>query len=394
MFSSSKDHCQSKIHRTSVRPADFTLLEILVAMSISAVLTAGIIQLLGGSKRTDYLNDQLATMQENARIALSILANDIRLAGNLGCADPNNGGLSVSQTVQGGQIIQELADSNRLLVAGNQANGTTPLIYGRTVVAPVVITGADDETPINDRFEATPRANDHPNVAEKSDVLIIQRAEPNGVELDNIGASRNEFTLRNAYPTLEAGNLAIITDCKHLDMFYVSRVGKDNKYILDSPHNSPNTLYTEFNVLPTNVGLSELQLKAHRFRGDVYFIANENNSGIPTLYRTDLYDTASTNQEIVRGIESLQVLYGVEADPEDGSADVSYVTADVLNDMPNPRVLSVRIALLVRSYQPVLSKAAGKQFNLLGKNWESPEDKYMRSVFTSTVKVRNSRPDV
>jgi type IV pilus assembly protein PilW len=58
-----------------------TLVEILVALVISAFLMAGVIQLFLGSKQTYRSHDALSRIQENGRFALETMSRDIRAAG-------------------------------------------------------------------------------------------------------------------------------------------------------------------------------------------------------------------------------------------------------------------------------------------------------------------------
>lgn len=58
-----------------------TLVEILVALMISAFLIAGVIQLFIGSKQTYRSYDALSRIQENGRFVLEAMARDIRMTG-------------------------------------------------------------------------------------------------------------------------------------------------------------------------------------------------------------------------------------------------------------------------------------------------------------------------
>lgn len=58
-----------------------TLVEILVALTISAFLIAGVIQLFIGSKQTYRGHDALSRIQENGRFAIDRMAWDMRMAG-------------------------------------------------------------------------------------------------------------------------------------------------------------------------------------------------------------------------------------------------------------------------------------------------------------------------
>jgi len=62
-----------------------SLIELLIAMLISAFLIAGILQIFIGSKQTYSMQQNLSRLQENGRFALEFLERDIRMAGYWGC---------------------------------------------------------------------------------------------------------------------------------------------------------------------------------------------------------------------------------------------------------------------------------------------------------------------
>ncbi len=68
----------------------FSLVEILVAMVLSAVLVGGVIQMYLSSKESYRLQNEMARMQENQRLALAFLQRDIRKAGYFVDDDPTN----------------------------------------------------------------------------------------------------------------------------------------------------------------------------------------------------------------------------------------------------------------------------------------------------------------
>ena len=70
---------------TACRQRGFSMVEILVALLLSLILTTGIIQLFIGSKQTYRFHDALSRLQENGRFAIESMAADIRMAGY-----PNN----------------------------------------------------------------------------------------------------------------------------------------------------------------------------------------------------------------------------------------------------------------------------------------------------------------
>lgn len=59
----------------------FTLVEIMVAITLSMFLVGGLVQIYSSSKRSSILQSTLAEYQENQRFALDFLNRDIRMAG-------------------------------------------------------------------------------------------------------------------------------------------------------------------------------------------------------------------------------------------------------------------------------------------------------------------------
>ena len=87
-----------RIASTAPRQTGFTLVEVLVAVTISMILLVGVIQIFATTKRTYRLDESLARLQENGRFATDILARDVRMAGFQGCA--NMAGLEVHNIVR------------------------------------------------------------------------------------------------------------------------------------------------------------------------------------------------------------------------------------------------------------------------------------------------------
>jgi type IV pilus assembly protein PilW len=65
----------------------FSLIELLIAMALGLILVLGVTQLFLGSKRSFVLQQQMATLQENARFVLTRISRDLRQAGLFGCLD-------------------------------------------------------------------------------------------------------------------------------------------------------------------------------------------------------------------------------------------------------------------------------------------------------------------
>lgn len=115
------------------------------------------------------------------------------------------------------------------------------------------------------------------------------------------------------------------------------------------------------------------------------------------------------SQNIIDGVESFQILYGVDTDfPPDFSAN-SWTTADnitpestvclqsdylceagsLLDTMQDGVPVAVRIGLLVSSPDPAGADDINESFNVLDVNVAATDDQRMRKLFTSTITIRN-----
>jgi type IV pilus assembly protein PilW len=90
-------------------------------------------------------------------------------------------------------------------------------------------------------------------------------------------------------------------------------------------------------------------------------------------------------EELVPGVVGMQVQYGVAAPAQMTIA--SYVSANAVTDWS--RVISVTFALLMRSGEPNSPMLDAKTYSLLGVNYGPYNDRYQRSLFTTTVTLRN-----
>jgi type IV pilus assembly protein PilW len=112
--------------------------------------------------------------------------------------------------------------------------------------------------------------------------------------------------------------------------------------------------------------------------------ASANGSGLPALYRN--------NQELVEGIENIQVLYG-EDNNNDNTAD-SYVPAGTAG-LTMDNVVSIRISLVAFTIDDNVATQA-IPYTLFGDTVTPAApplgDRRIRRVFTSTIALRNRLP--
>ena len=110
----------------------FTIIEIMIALTLSLILVAGLTQIFVANSRTFNVSEASARTQETGRLALSILSREIRNADYWGCQG--------SEGVMAGNIVNMLnsgAGVDALLRGLDGENNTGPggsdvLILGGT----------------------------------------------------------------------------------------------------------------------------------------------------------------------------------------------------------------------------------------------------------------------
>lgn len=102
--------------RPAVRQSGTSLIELMIAMVISLVILSGVVVVFINMKQSFTNQDQLALLEDNERLALSILTGTAQSAGYF--PDPVNNTLA-------SLLIADSTASYGPLVAGQAVNGTT-----------------------------------------------------------------------------------------------------------------------------------------------------------------------------------------------------------------------------------------------------------------------------
>ncbi|WP_300460940.1 prepilin-type N-terminal cleavage/methylation domain-containing protein [Desulfobacula sp.] len=68
-------------HKYNVNNRGFTLVELLIAMTITTIVSAGIFSAYQNQQKAQLAQKQVIEMQQNLRVALYIMTSDIRMAG-------------------------------------------------------------------------------------------------------------------------------------------------------------------------------------------------------------------------------------------------------------------------------------------------------------------------
>ena len=356
MLSDQALHC-------SRRPdiAGFTLIELMLSLTIGmmVVITIGYVYL--GASRTFRAMDASSRMQENARFSIERISYDLRMAGFAGCSHT-----TIANVLNNPSAWQYNLFGQPLV---GYESGVSNFPSG---IAPLR----------GDAFS----------------VLRANNAKEYIVDTHNSPSAQFQLT---ADHDIKQGEILVVTDCSHAAVFQMSNVNNNNT-IKTVNHNTGGTLVpgncTKGFGLPVDCSnpngtpyIFPAGSRLFRLNAATYYVRNNNNNE-PSLFR----QTVSGDEEVVEGVEELQVLYGVDTTATaDGTAD-QYVTANQVtvvapganNEEKWKRVLSLRLNLLMVSRNGENVTTAPQTYTYNGMI-TTPGDRKMRKVFITTIAIRN-----
>lgn len=374
------------MHYKHRRQRGFSLVELLVALAISGILMAGVIQVFSGSKQTDRLAMAMARVQENGRFAIDILNEELQHVGYMGCLNPN--AFVVANDDKNPTIYPA---ASRVIQASNYPLFRPNTTFNPPDVTNNIVRGLNDfaaGTADIDFNNGSVSVNANP--LEGTDALFSMRASSGGVILQNNAGFSGPLTIQDNQFGFQTGQIALITNCTGANVFAITGISTAAPWTME--HNIGAT-----NITDTFSTQYEAGSEIRRLVFNTYYVRN-NPLGIPSLYRNNVYVGET---EMIQGVESLQVLYG-HYDPN-GTASLTddrirWVDADTIDTTASlewREVVSVRLALLMRDEDNVLPQSGPNSFDLLGTNVTPlANDRRIRKVFTTTAKIRNRRGEV
>lgn len=330
------------------RQAGLSLVELMIAVTLSLILGLGIIQIFSSSKQTSRVQNALARLQENARFALDILSRDIRMAGQLGC----NSNAHITDS------------SNDTLAAFNDG-----------------ITGYDYTTSMN--INLTADGGNLNGVIDGTDVIVVAAAAANTIPVASSTPTAVTVASAGALADIEAGEPMIISDCDSADLF----IAGDR-----APFSSalPVKDAELSKVYSDTAELARLNYTAYYLRAD------NDNDGARNLYRSYVNNfggnTGITTEPLLAGVEDLQILYGQDVNGDGGS--IRYGSSDLLVDPSRDevdwsRVVSVRIHLLLATTEDNLAaEPEPRRYWFMG-DLNTAADRRLYRSFTTTIQLRN-----
>lgn len=272
-----------------------------------------------------------------------------------------------------------------------------------------------------------------------SDILVVRNVGGSGVDLvhnndsDNIhvrdtGTVANACTNNSPATDMVSGicenDILMLSDCTKSILFQASQVssmGSGNgpgncktvgcTKINHNPSSVPGNLSASWGAAGGNAEFNKSYAPGSelmKVTTKIFFVGIEPATAgtaraIPTLY---VQTNDATPQPLVEGVETMQVLYGVDTDTSPSTGDGvanQYVTADNVGDIDSKsetvfeRVVSVKIALVLRTINELsgVNRPATADLSLVSAvsgseiKIDPPDDNRMRKTFNLTVELRN-----
>ena len=300
-----------------------TLIEMMVAITVGLILLAGIIELFVSNKQAYRIQEGSNVLNENARYALNQIEYSLRMA------DHWNGIEGSDVTVDGG--INALT-----------SNCTEDPVV--TVLSGVGVVGLDGTSATSPLVSCIPNADYQAN----TDMVVLRYAVP------LTGKHRNDpaSTVAAAY----TAEVMVRTAIGRRAVIYQA---EDAPGLFDSSSGSLKDMLDE----SSTKALDSIANQIYKF--EVYFIrrcmsqdrgtadqCDAADDSIPTLTRLvlDKDGTSLVQQDVIAGVEQMQLSYGLDTDG-DLTADQYKNATDITAANQWGQVVDVRLSLILRNLE-------------------------------------------
>ncbi len=415
------NHLIAKPARRSAGSRGFTLVELLVALALGMLLTVAMAFVYLSSKTAFSRQQQLTSIQQSVRTAFEFLSSDARMVGHMGCYT----GLPVLPNCSG-SFCNALSATD---IATNFAVGVEGYEYKNATADALTLSSSaptDDTTASNwetnvgaggiNTIPIAAIAGAGNGLTPGSDVLVIRTVSGRPVRLAataNTGANQSTLSIESGAggtalcadgstgktsgfcpgDGTKLGSYGLIASCSRARVFQVNTITAAT-----APAPSTLTLAATMGGDPQYAAEATEVFPVQTI---VYYVRKSSSGTTTSLYRR-IFDgdhAGGLEQELIEGVESLQLKYGIDTtSPTDGVVD-RYVTAkgttgtstDSVTDWSS--VVAVRMGLLIRSTTPVESDLgalpATGVVNGVTVTYPTSGAKFDRRVFTTTLAVRN-----
>ena len=346
----------------------FTLVELMISLSIGLVLFAGVISIFIGMRTTSAETSSYGELQENGRFAISVLTEDLlrqNFWGDLS-GDLND------------EILSSTPDAPGNECNGNGLNnGTFPAgagyfrtLWGQTIAGNLNPMGCFSD-PTYSRVG--------------SDIIQFKRVISNPV----VATSVDDY-----YLIVNSSIGGIFTADKATNAYAASLA-------VDAADDAAAAAIIEAAAATKGTSLINAA-RMWEYQHHVYYIKDKvvGSNSVPTLIQGRLAGGSMVFSPVIDGIEMIRFMYGVDDDTEPGLPGYgtvdSYISADnitddIWNNTGGTRILAVKIFVLARGVLPDTKYTNTNSYQLGDFTYNpNPDDNFRRLLFTTTVSLYNN----
>lgn len=353
------------------RQRGLTIIEIMVALAIGLLLTAGVIQVYISSNQNYRLQESLSRIQENGRYALEVLTRELRMADfdAVGCDGDFQQPVmnTLNNQAYGYDVIAGF--EGRTAIVGHQGNGDGTWTPEMVLTIDNAVSGTDAFTVIGDGL-----------LGGTNPPILITNDPP-----DTGGAATIQLATIDGFETCDLV-FVVTEDCQNAALTQATGFKGNQNVIHNAGAGCTDTVPGGNSDQDLGAGFTGGQaVNASGQRRNTYYVG-EDVDGKRGLWRKREGGTAS---ERVEGVERMQITWGVDTN---GNLQVNeYMTAqDVENADAWLNVVAVRISLLlVGPADNVVDEAQTLTFAGETIDASDTSDRRLRQIYTTTVGVRN-----
>jgi len=358
-----------------IKQRGLSLVELMIGIVLGLMLMAAALQVLLSSKQSFSLQKESGNIQENARFAVEMLGREIAMAGFTGCRKSTK----IASVVSGSGA------------AGNWMYGL-PGLEGF------------DNTQATTDFPSTYRTD---RLADTDSIIVRGGAANALVAVNSYTQPTFQFPAgSDVTGVFKAGDLVLASnsECKQVSIFQVSVVnatnlsyaaagtpGNCNLQIGGGSTSTPSTC-----AIPNGVSAPTMSAGSNLMPYSVsafYVASSTADPSVPALWRARVVTVGSAatvrKEELLQGVENLQLLYGYDTNNDNIPNFFAKANDATLvgGTWDWAKVVSVRVAVLLRSLAPVEASATT---NNSFEGIAVPTDRFARLRVFTTVQLKNN----
>ena len=374
----------NKMNRHSTRQHGLSLIELLIASAIGLFLVLGVVEVFVNARVLRAEVNARQAMQEGARVAMSFIGDELRMSGYLGCfGSLGNRPLNILLSSPPASFQPWFG------VQGWEASGTD---WGAHI-GPAADLALIDV--VEGGWEVAQAGHVLPSMSALPTSDLIRTWAVAGVPSPVVSVSTAPLEYAVSSVTdIRAGDMVLVSDCARADIVQACELqaipDTEQMLLRASQSCSPGN---RRDAVPLTTASTAAPAEAMRVQATLFYVGRRGGvtANPPALFRRTLDDSGglAAAEEIIEGVESLQLLYGVDSGAAASGQVGAYLSASEVTDFS--RVVSVRVNLLMVSVG-FASSGLRHDYNYHGAEYSgalSPNDGRLRQSFEMTFHLRN-----